>query len=215
MPTPRRKQSNSLFKRLLLASSVCTVLCIAGIQAYLLLRNYISLSRGQGPAPVFRNSGPAADDAVERSVELIYVRPATTAQERPAITSHHTRISRWHVPISTRNAAGKAAGRLSVNPQVHAGAEEREREYDALVQSLRSSGHIGNGRHTPATRQRTVQDLPQLRLSSKLAHAAELGLHQASNGYQLTGGIKPKTTLSKDHLTLLKRIRGGSSNIWQ
>lgn len=153
---------------------------------------------------------PPAANVAQHSVELIYVRPATD-KSRPLLKAQPTRLSGWHVPVSTRTAASKAAGRLAVNPRFQAA---KEQEYDALVHGLRSSGHIGNSRHTPATRQRTVQDLPQLHVSSQLAHAAELGIRQASNGYQLTVGIKPKTRLSREHLKMLKRIRGGTNSIW-
>lgn len=142
--------------------------------------------------------------------------PGTDELKEPSFARPHTRRNRWHVPSSTNSAARKAAERL-MGPKPQPKDSSQEQEYEKLIESLRKSGRIGHQGHTPAGRQRTVQDLPQLHVSSKLAHAAEIGKHQASHGYQLTGGIKPKNKLGMEHLNMLKRMRGedSNSNIWQ
>lgn len=128
----------------------------------------------------------------------------------------YTRSRRWNVPSSTLSAARKAADRLiGSNPQHN--TIVREQEYEEFVQNLRKSGKIGTQRRTSATRQRTVQHLPKLQVSTKLIHAAEIGMREASRGYQLTGGVTPKNKLGNQHLDMLKRMRGGSTNrsLWQ
>ena len=161
--------------------------------------------------PVCRSSLPPSMDAMQHTVELVYVQPTTT--RRPEAMAQRFRVSSWHVPSTTKGAATKAVGRLATNPKFTTAGKEQE--YDELVQSLHSSGRIGNARHTPAMRQRTVQDLPTLQVSAKLAHAAEIGMHQASHGYQLTAGIKPKTKFTQEHLSMLKRIQAGSNDSWK
>lgn len=212
VPSPRRKSfARGWSKRCIVASSVLIVLFIAAMQIFLLVHNLINASTEHGPALQLR--GPSHRPGEEQADKLD---PGTDELKEPSFARPHTRRNRWRVPTSTNSAARKAAERL-MGPKPQPKDSSQEQEYEKLIESLRKSGRIGHQGHTPAGRQGTVQDLPQLHVSSKLAHAAEIGKHQASHGYQLTGGIKPKNKLGMEHLNMLKRMRGedSNSNIWQ
>lgn len=170
----------------------------------------------QGLLSAFSCRDSLRDFSDEKPHQLIFVDPAKHDSNSRSFRTEYTRSRRWRVPSSTHSAARKAADRLiGTNPQHSIVA--REQEYEELVQSLRKSGKIGTQRRTSGKRQRTVQDLPKLQVSSNLIHAAQIGIREASHGYQLTGGVKPKNKLGNEHLDVLKRMRGGSikGSIWQ
>ena len=118
------------------------------------------------------------------------------------------------IPLDTRRAAHAAMQDTSTHRQTAQPAVDVEAEEDVLEQriaELRKQGRIGHGTRTPAHAQHSVAELPPLRLSATLAHAAAVAEREHSNGYQLLGGKRPRHRMKDSDAASLKSLAAGRS----
>jgi hypothetical protein len=170
-------------------------------------------SREGDQAPHFAHSGGAASGGINvfNSENMIMAaQPAPVHQSRSVINA---------VPHYTHTAARKAAQKRHP-PIQQRDTDKQEAELDDLVMNMKRRGKLSAtaGRSTPAPTVSYVQRLPELQLSYKLAHAAELARRERANGYALTGGRRPSGTaaVSSARMNQLEALgrRGQHAQRW-
>jgi hypothetical protein len=147
-------------------------------------------------------SVPQQQGSWQRAAQALYT--------APGIGIVNSRV----VPDSTRRAAHAAMqSKTAVSSHAsHQSAEDQEEELEGLVQRLRQHGRIGHPTHTPARALHTVQDLPALKLSAKLAQASSLAQRERANGHHVLRGKRPKSQMSPVDLSRLKSIAAGRAH---
>lgn len=113
---------------------------------------------------------------------------------------------RWTSRATATAAQKVMASKASGSSRGQVDAAQLEDDLQSTLDSLRKAGQIGV--ITASKAKSEVRPPPQMHLSQRLAHAADLALKEKSNGYQLTGGVRPRSTLSKRALDTLEKLRG-------
>ena len=134
-----------------------------------------------------------------------------TLQRAPAWQTVTVQHSKPDIPWATKQAARAAifkAATLRSEPPHDLEAEETE--LDDVLEQLRASGRIGHPVHTPAASHKTLRDLPELKLSQKLAQASQLAAQEHKNGHQLSGGVHRQHGLKHGAASSTQRALGSS-----
>jgi hypothetical protein len=124
----------------------------------------------------------------------------------------------YGVKASTVSAAKKVMASQTKWKREPVDASKAEADLESALDSLREAGEIGPGvirsSKGKSQVQSQVQSLPSVHLSPRLAHAAELASQEQSNGYRMTGGVRPRGVMDKNSLQAIEQLRGHARSDW-
>lgn len=90
-------------------------------------------------------------------------------------------------------------------------ASRAQDQYQGVLDSLTAGGHIGAAVAASTAASSKPKELPPVQISERLKHTVELARRERVNGYQLTGGVKPRNQTPKRSVQALKTLRGGNN----
>lgn len=86
-------------------------------------------------------------------------------------------------------------------------ASRAEDAYQASIDILTAGGHMGAAVAAASQASSRPKQQPPVQVSDRLKRAVELAARERSNGYQLTGGIRPRNRTPKEGIQALKTHR--------
>lgn len=113
-------------------------------------------------------------------------------------------------PIHTTMAASKVMFSMRQSSGA-VDASRTEAEYESSINRLTAGGHMGAAVAAATAASAKPKERPPVQISPRLKHAVELAAREHSNGYQLTGGVKPRTKTPKKSIEAFQKLRGSHS----
>lgn len=86
-------------------------------------------------------------------------------------------------------------------------ASHTEAAYQSTIDALLAGGHMGAQVAAASSATSRPKQLPPVEVSARLKRAVELAAQERSNGYQLTGGIRPRNRIPQKSIQALKTQR--------
>lgn len=112
-------------------------------------------------------------------------------------------------PVRTSIAATKvmfASRAKSIGLSID--ASRSQDAYQNSIDSLTAGGHMGSAVAAATAASSEPRKVSPGQVSPRLKHAVEIAAREHLNGYQLTGGVRPRSQTSNKQVQALKTLRG-------